>query len=212
MNKVVCATCGLVNLQTFPSFPFCEACGTRLPSPRRLGWKGKLQKNRPALPIMWAIVVGAGVAILALLTVDLTRETDELDRGRLAIEAQSASDPRDPRATIWTLVLHPLNAGDKDALRGVRLRLDLKEQQRWDVSLVSPRPSQIQVLGSGRHFSWLVLPRGTEIRMRLKAPAPSSARPLRLLWRADGFEPLPLVMRVEGTQWKKPRKSFTLRP
>jgi len=213
VKKVVCAACGLVNLQTFPSFPMCEGCGARLASPRRLGLRSKLKWKRPIFPLVWAIVLGAGVAVLALFSVGLTREANDRDRGRLSIQSQSAPDARDPRVTIWTLVLRPLNTSDEDPLRGVRLRVGWEDEKRWRFSIVSPRPATTQSLGSGHYFSWSVLPRGAAVRVRFTAPTASSgASSLRLLWGAEEFEGLPLVLRVAGAPWKRTAKSFTLRP
>lgn len=213
----MCARCELVNLDTFPAFPFCEACGARLPSLRRFGWRGPLR--RPALPLVWAIVLGAGVTMLGVLSLGLTQEAREPNRGRLVLDARNAPDAHDRRAQIWTLKIRPADAGDHEPLHAVRLRLSFEDETRWRFSVVSPTPDTAQSLGNGRYFGWSQLPRSASVQLRLVVPDTSkkAVAPLRLWWMADGFEALPLLMQpnfrpVSRASWNRVRKSFTLRP
>lgn len=214
MKKVVCARCELVNLDTFPAFPLCEACGARLPSMRRFGWHGPLR--RPTLPLVWAIVLGAGVAMLGLSSLGLARDTRRGERGTLALDGRSAPDQRDARAQIWTLILRPADANDTEPLRALRLRLSRKDEQLWHFLVLSPSPTRVQTLGSGRYFDWSALPRRASFQLRLVAPAPlrPDAAPLHLWWTAEGFEPLPFAVRPSdaGALWNRTGKSFTLKP
>lgn len=212
----MCARCELVNLDTFPAFPLCEACGARLPSLRRFGWRRPLRY--PVLPLVWAIILGAGAAMLALLSVNLARDTRDRERGTLILSGQSVPDPRDGRAQIWTLTLSPTDAGDEEPLRSLRLRLSRKDERRWGLSILSPRPTSTQTLGSGRYFNWFTVPRRATLRLRLLAPDGPQAGSLRLWWTAEGFEGLPLqvhpgdVALVEKTARTVHTEAFTGKP
>lgn len=131
--------------------------------------------------------------MMALLSVGLARDTREGERGALVLGGQSVPEARDPRAQIWTVTLAPSDAGDKQPIRSLRLRLSRKDEERWEFSVLSPRPTATRILGGGRYFDWSVLPRGTALRLRLVAPESNGhASPLRLWWTAEGFEGLPL--------------------
>lgn len=197
MKKVVCVACGLVNLDTFPSFPACAACGARLPSLRRPAWRERLR--RPVLPLVWALILGACVGMVALLSVAIARDTQFQDRGSLVVEGQSAPDPLDARVQLWTLSLQPADAQDTDPLRHVRLRLSVADEKLWSVSVVSPTPQTRESLGQGRYFGWSQLRPGTTVRLRLVPPvgARPPVAPLRLLWAVEGFEALSLSARLE---------------
>ena len=194
MKKVVCARCGLVNRDTFPSFPFCEACGTRLPALRRFGWRERLR--RPVLPLVWSAVLGAGVALVAFLSLSLARDTRDHNRGALAVTGQGVPDSRDPRAQEWTLTLQPSNEGDDEPLHHLRLRLSLQDEKLWRLRVIAPRPDSVESHGGGRYFGWSSLPARATVQLRLAAPrSVHQASSLKLMWTADGFEALPLLVR-----------------
>lgn len=132
--------------------------------------------------------------MLVLLSVNLARDTRATERGTLILSAQSVPDPRDRRAQIWTITLAPTDAGDGEPLRFLRLRLSRKDERRWALSILSPRPTSTQTLGGGRYFNWSIVPRRATFRLRLVAPPPGGqgANSLRLWWTAEGFEGLPL--------------------
>jgi hypothetical protein len=154
--------------------------------------------------------------MLALLSVGLARDTRAVERGSLAIQSQSAPDPHDGHAQIWTLNIRPAQAGDDESLRHLELRLNREDEKRWHVSVLSPRPDSVQSRGSGRYFGWSLAQRTAKIQLRLASPTLAQAKtaPLRLWWKADGFEALGVEVRAwdSAASWNKVVKSFTLRP
>jgi len=214
VKKVVCARCELVNLDTFPAFPFCEACGARLPSLRRFGRRGP---RRPlVLPFVGAVVVGAGVLVLVLLSVGLARDPRPLEGGALIAFGQGAPDPQVAGAQLWTFVFRSSDPGDKEPIRDLRLRLSLHDVTLWHISIVSPSPDATLQSGKGRHFDWGHLA-SPAVRLRLTPPpsgASGRATKLPLWWSAEGFDPLRVELRASNSRlsWKSDPQSRTLKP
>jgi len=214
VKKVVCARCELVNLDTFPAFPFCEACGARLPSLPRFGWRGPLR--RPILPLVCAVVLGGSVSLLAFVSVGLAHDPNEREGGALIAFGQGMRDPQNPRARLWTFVIRPADPNDSQPIRNLSLRLPSQDAQLWRVSVVSPPSNHVEKRGKGRYFAWNNLGKPT-VQLRVVPPTsgPSGrAARLPLWWSVEGYEPLPVEIRASGStlSWKPVRESFTLRP
>ena len=179
MRKSVCASCGLVNLESFPSFPFCEGCGARLPKRKRrfvFPWI-----RRPVTTLVWAFSVGASVAILGILSVGIARETHMQERGSLLVA--SSIVPEERGSLLWSLGVSSFDPTDQEAIRGLRMRINQIEAREADVEVVSPLPSSIEIMGSGRYFVWNEFAPRQTIRLRLR---PRHGLTLHLA--ANGFE------------------------
>jgi len=214
VKKVVCARCELVNLDTFPAFPFCEACGARLPSLRRFGRRGRMRP--PVLPLVGGVVLGAGALVLVLLSIGLARDPRPLEGGTLIAFGQGAPDPQVAGAQLWTFVFRPSDPSDSEPIHDLHLRMRLHDATLWRVSIVSPLPDATRQSGRGRHFGWEHLAQPT---VRLRLTPPTSGRSgdsvtLPLWWSANGFDPLRVELRASNSQlsWKSARQSLTLKP
>jgi len=221
VKKVVCARCELVNLDTFPAFPFCEACGARLPSLRRFGRRERMRP--PVLPLVGSVVLGAGVLVLVLLSVGLARDPRPPEGGALIAFGQGAPDPQVAGAQLWTFVFRSSDSSEGEPIRDLRLRLRLRDATLWRISILSPVPDATRQSGKGTHFDWEHLARPA-VQLRLTPPAngaSGSAATLPLWWSAEGFDPLRVELRASNSQlswkpvkllWKPARQSRTLTP
>ena len=116
--------------------------------------------------------------------------------GALAGTGQGVPEARDPRAQEWTLTLQPSNEGDDEPLHHLRLRLSLQDEKLWRLRVIAPRPDSVESHGGGRYFGWSSLPARATVQLRLAAPrSVHQASSLKLMWTADGFEALPLLVR-----------------
>src|SRR4051812_46704285 len=104
MKKVLCLTCGLVNLDKFTTYPHCAACGTRLPEKPAPRWRTFW--TQPVRPFYWATAVGIGVAILGV--------------GAAGV----VSDTRDTNARLLVVYLQVPRAPAQNGLLSVRFTLD----------------------------------------------------------------------------------------
>ena len=188
MRKSVCVACGLVNLESFPSFPLCEGCGARLPQRKRrplLDWT-----QRPVKTLVWAFCMGAGVATFALLSVGIARETRLRDRGLLLVAPSIIPDAKAERgAFVLSLRVGTSDPGDREPIRNLRLRLNQSDSRQSALSVVSPLPSAIQTLGKGQYFVWNEFAPRQIIKVKLKPHAG-----LRMDIVGDGFENFLLVL------------------
>lgn len=174
----MCAGCGLVNLESFPSFPLCEGCGARLPKRGRrpiFEWV-----RRPVKTLVWAFSMGASVAVLALMSVGVARETAMQDRGALLLSSSIVADRTG--SLLWSLRVTPSDPTDREPIRGLRLRLDKIAAREADVQLMSPKTASIEQSGSGRYLVWNEFAPTQTIILRLR---PQHA--LTLHFVASGF-------------------------
>ncbi len=188
MRKSVCAACGLVNLESFPAFPLCEACGERLPKRKRRPLFDWVQ--RPVKTLVWAFCVGAGVATLALLSVGIARETRLRDRGVLIVSPSIVPDARGERgASVLLLRVATADRLDREPIRNLRLRLNQADVRDFAIAVTSPIPSAVEKLGRGHYFVWNEFALRQTIKVKLKP-----RRTLRLEMVGDGFEQFALVL------------------
>ena len=164
MRKSVCTGCGLVNLESFPSFPLCEGCGARLPQRKRRPVFDWVQ--RPVKTLVWAFGMGAGVAILALLSVGIARETRMQDRGALLVASSIVAD--ETGSLLWSLQISPSDPTDHAPINSLRLRINQTSAREADVEVVSPKPSASEKLGNGRYFVWNEFEPAQTITLRLR--------------------------------------------
>ena len=198
MRQVKCASCGLVNLESFPAFPECEGCGSHL----SVGGRRWLPSfgARPVKTLVWAFSVGVGVATLALLSVGISRETRLRDRGALVVAPFIA---RGGKGDLM-LSLHVQSAqnDDTEPMRNLRLRLNQRDAVSAKLRIVSPTPSSVQQLAAGRYFVWNEFTPREVVIVRLQ---PTHALVLTLI--ADGFEPFVLHLAPQKSASTPPRKA-----
>ena len=179
MKKIVCASCGLVNLEKFVSYPHCAACGALLTS-RAEPAKWRARWRRPVRPLFWMLAVGGGVAALGWAIASVARETRERADKPLLVYAQVARAlaPDGTASAIFTLDSAEENP---DALfQTVRLRLSRETRRDFAVINLLPRPQLTDTLGSGTYYGWNELPRGTSLRLTLRARRTEKSSALRV--------------------------------
>lgn len=194
MRKVVCAACGLVNLESFPTFPLCAGCGARLPQRKRRPLYDLFQ--RPVKTLVWAFSVGAGVTVLAMLSTGLAREARLRDRGKLIVNSSLFPDTSSGGTDlVLRMRVTPSYEGDRETIRNLRLRFNEKVIREADIRVVSP-PAATEIFGEGRYFVWQEFAAGQTITVRLR---PHQALTLNMV--ANGFDSftLPISPTKMGT-------------
>lgn len=185
MKKVVCARCGLVNLDKFVSFPHCAACGTLLkqevPSKWRNFWR------RPVRPLYWMLAVGSGLAALGLGIASIARETRAIGDKPLLVYTQIPRDFAPGQTITVQFTLDSALENPDDYFERVSLRLNQQTQRDFLGITVQPTPVTIETRGRGRYYLWDKLPRNTALKLALK-PRPQSRGVLQIhatLWAAQ---------------------------
>lgn len=188
MKKVVCARCGLVNLDKFVSFPHCAACGALLqaaqtpPRWRRI-WR------RPVRPFYWMLAVGSGLATLGFAIASIARETQGGGDKPLLVYAQVPRKVSVGQKFVAKFTLDSALENAGDSFENVSLRLSRETQRHFVIILVKPPPDAIEMRGRGRYYLWNELPRGSAIQLtimpRQTAPNPSILPLQATLWAAQ---------------------------
>ena len=201
MKKVVCAQCGLVNLDKFVSFPHCAACGALLAQPEKPArWSGKWR--RPVRPFYWMLAVGSGLAMLALAIANLAAESRNSGDKPLLVYAQI---PRDLRVGKMATAQFTLDSALKEAddkFKNVSLRLSQQTQSHVVVVSVQPPPDATEMRGHGRYYGWDELPRGSVIKiifMPGKAEKNGAVLPLQLTFWAAQYRQFEVRAAIETT-------------
>ncbi len=188
MKKVVCAQCGLVNLDKFVSFPHCAACGALLAQPEKPArWRGKLR--RPVRPFYWILAVGSGVAMLALAIANLAAESRNSGDKPLLVYSQI---PRVLRVGQMATAQFTLDSALKDAddkFEDFSLRVSQQTQSHVVIISVQPTPDATEMHGHGLYYKWDELPRSSIIKITFmpgKTEKIDAVLPLQLtFWATD---------------------------
>ncbi len=196
MKKVVCARCGLVNLDKFVSFPHCAACGALLeqaPPPKwRTIWR------RPVRPLYWMLAVGSGLMTLGLTIASITREARVIGDSPLLVYTQIPREVAPGQSVRVQFTLDSaLQNPDKDFER-VSLRLSSQMQRDFVGITIQPPPVSIERRGRGRYYLWDALPRNTALKLTLQPRAPADAT------ASD-------VLQIQATLWAARYQQFEVR-
>lgn len=186
MNKVVCESCGLVNLDKFVTFPHCAGCGAHLPQtiPAAVGfWR------RPLHAPMWATIIGLCCVGLGVLGLAVTRETRRIEEKSLVVYAGVPHRMSLGQNAVLRLQLDTVE-GDLGAssapFEAVRMRLSGQTFRDFEVLSISPRPDSRSVAGSGRYFLWNELGLDQPIRLLVR-PRRNGELRLALMLTARDF-------------------------
>ena len=184
MKKIVCASCGLVNLEKFVSYPHCAACGALLVT-REEPTKWRAVWRRPVRPLFWMLAVGGGLAALGWAIASVARETRERGDKPLLVYAQVARAlaPDGTAGAVFTL--DSAEENPDATFQSVRLRLSRETQRDFVVVSLLPQPQLTETLGSGIYYGWSELPRGTSLRLMLRARALGASKSGALRVRAS---------------------------
>ena len=201
MKKVVCAQCGLVNLDKFVSFPHCAACGALLkpeaPAKWRVFWR------RPVKPLYWMLAVGSGLAALGLAIAGIARETSAGGDKPLLVYTQIPRDYTPGQTVKVQFTLDSALENPDDNFERVSLRLSQQTQREFIGLTLQPMPSAIEARGRGRYYLWDKLPRNTAIKLALTPPSQSGTLNIQAtLWAAQYQQ-----FEVRASIAKAPKKS-----
>ena len=192
MKKVVCAQCGLVNLDKFVSFPHCAACGSLLQQGAPPKWRTIWR--RPVRPLYWMLAVGSGLAALGFTIASLTRETRAVGDKPLLVYTQIPRDFAPGQTISVQFTLDSATENPDDNFERVSLRLGKQMQRDFINIAVQPPPVSIERRGQGRYYLWDKLPRNTAIQVTLQSRAQT----------AD-------IMQVHATLWAANYQQFEVR-
>ena len=185
MKKVVCARCGLVNLDKFVSFPHCAACGALLPQRKPSRWR-KIWR-RPVKPIYWMLAVGSGLAMLGLAIASIARETRASGDKPLLVYSRIPREISFGQSATAQFTLDSALENPDDTFERVSLRLSRATQNQFIIAKVQPAPDFIETRGQGRYYGWAKLPRNSIVQLTL-APRSKTTGILQLqatLWAAQ---------------------------
>lgn len=192
MKKVVCAHCGLVNLDKFVSFPHCAACGALLEPQAPAKWRTIWR--RPVSPLYWMLAVGSGLTVLGLSVASITRETRTVSDKPLLVYTQIPRDfaPGQTLRVQFTLdsaLEHPDNNFER-----VSLRLSQQTQRDFINITIQPPPAAIEERGRGRYYIWDELPRNTTLKLALQSRPQTEA-----------------ILQIQATLWAAHHQQFDVR-
>ena len=191
MKKVVCAQCGLVNLEKFVSYPHCAACGARLPQEKPSRWR-TLWK-RPVKPLYWMLAVGASLSVLGAAIASLALETSARGGKPLLVYAQLPRQIAAGQSVSAQFALDSAEENPDATFNGVSLRLGRETRALWQVVALRPAPTSSGRQGSGFYYYWDALPRNGSLVLTLRARGQTSqtsgALPFRVTLAAQNYAP-----------------------
>ena len=208
MRKIPCPRCGAINLEKFVTFPHCANCGTLLPSQEvpaqpRHAWQRSLK------PLLWIAVLGCATLGLVLAAA-LFEGTPEED-GQIVIYGQSSRATQVGHLMSTQFTVDTIDAAaprDGNTLKAVKLRLPRDFFDRFDFVALDPLPDEVTTRGSGRYFSYEVLPRETRLQLTARARHPGRYRLPIKIYAAD-YSPgeyRTTIVVEQGAGRKKPVK------
>jgi hypothetical protein len=187
VKKVVCPSCGLVNLEKFVTFPFCAACGGHLPEkePSKL-WS---ILSQPVKPAYWVLSVGFGLAILAVSAIGIVVETRDRSDKSLLIYAQIPRRVSEDGLIYSSFTLDSIEEYPASTFSDVRLRFTQETLKRFEVVAFVPPPIKRENYGSAKYYFWPKLKRSEAVKIVL-APKTTGELPFRYMVYARGHIPL----------------------
>lgn len=200
MNKIVCESCGLVNLEKFVTFPHCAACGAHLPQPSQQElafWR------RPVRAPMWASIIGLGCAALGVLAFTAIPRTTNIEDKNLVVYAALPRQMSVGRNSSLRVTLDGIESDSNVSsapFESVRLRFSGETMRDFILASVSPTPTSRSSLGSGHYFQWDELKRDQTIHLVLRPRRAGEQSRLDLTFFARGFMAFPLRRTVAVTR------------
>jgi hypothetical protein len=167
MRKIRCPRCAVINMEGFTTFPYCAACGTRLPDLHddhlALAWR------RPLRSTLWAAIIGCAVLGLALYATNFF-ESAPKGASSLVLSGPMPIMARVGERFEVPLVLEraPAAMTQREAnLQDVTLRLPRDLFQKFRLHSLQPVPDRLEQRGTGHYYHYAVLPADGIIRVTL---------------------------------------------
>lgn len=186
MKKVLCLTCGLVNLDKFTTYPHCAACGAHLPEipvPRwRTFW------TQPLRPLTWATIVGVAVAMLGVMVGSVVRDTRDTTPKLLVVYLQVPHTTARNGLVAVRFTLDSTEGNPAQTFETVRLRLTRELEENFQLVDLQPSPQGHEDSAVGQSFTWSSLDRVSDLRLTLK-PRRSGKLQFKAAIAAHGYEP-----------------------
>ena len=196
MRKVVCARCGLVNLDKFVSFPHCAACGALLPQRKPARWRRIWR--RPVKPIYWMLAVGSGLALLGLAIASIARETRSIGDKPLLVYSRIPREATFGHNVTAQFTLDSIAENSDEEFERVSLRLSRVTQSQFVIVKVRPAPDAIAMRGLGLYYEWNELPRNSAIQLTISPRAKTSGLlQLKATWWAAQYQQFEVRATIE---------------
>jgi hypothetical protein len=176
MRKISCPRCGAINLEKFVTFPHCANCGTLLPTQEAQAqpqsrWQPLLK------PLLWIAVLGCATLVL-VLAATLFEATPQ-EEGQVVIYGQLARATRVGQLMTTLFMVDTIDASaprSGNDLNAVKLRVPRDFFEQFQFIALDPPPDDVTDRGSGRYFSYAVMPRETRLQLRARARQPGRYR------------------------------------
>ncbi len=168
MRKIRCPRCAVINMEGFTTFPYCAACGTRLPDLHddhsAMAWR------RPLRSTLWAAIIGCAVLGLALYATNFFESVPRSGTSSVELEgsAPSTAELGEPFAVAIVLGRSPkAMAGRHSNFEDIILRLPRDLSKNFEVRSLQPAPERLEKRGNGHYYYYSSLPPDAIIQMML---------------------------------------------
>jgi hypothetical protein len=155
-------------MEGFTTFPYCAACGTRLPDTHdehsHLGW------SRPLRSTLWAAIIGCAVLGLALYATNFFESTPTAGTSSLVVYGRAPRMARVGEQIQVPIVLDRppsvigAHSGD---YKDVTLRLPHDLFENFELRSLQPVPDSAEKRGNGLYYYYSSLPPDAIIRITM---------------------------------------------
>jgi hypothetical protein len=168
MRKIRCPRCAVINMEGFTTFPYCAACGTRLPDSHdertHVAWA------RPLRSTLWAAIIGCAVLGLALYATNFFEAAPNSDTSSLKIRGSAPRTARVGEQTLVSIFLSGasgVRAGRNLNYEDMKLRLPRDLFKNFELRSLEPAPDNVEKRGNGHYYHYSSLPHDSLIQVTL---------------------------------------------
>jgi hypothetical protein len=175
MRKIRCPRCAVINMEEFTTFPFCAACGTRLPDARadesRIAWR------RPIRSTLWAAIIGCSVLVLAL---SATNFFEARPNPSTSVQFQTQVPEIVQMGDVVSFRIRLDHKSDgvwvPNGFENITLRLPREVFQNFRLGSIQPAPDHSEKRGNAYYYYYTSLPLDTTIEIRMSPLRPGNLR------------------------------------
>jgi hypothetical protein len=169
MRKIRCPRCAVINMEGFTTFPYCAACGTRLPDTHdehsHVGWR------RPLRSALWAAIIGCAVLGLALYATNFFESTPTAaDTSSLVLYGRAPRTAPVGEEIQVPIVLDRASVtmgGRNLNYEAITLRLPRDLFDSFELRSLQPSPVKLEKRGNGYYYYYSSLPPDAIIHVTL---------------------------------------------